>query len=499
MDNENRKTTYSHILKYTSLFGGIQFLSILIGILRNKFVAIILGPSGMGLISLFNSTITFVSNATNFGIAISAVKNVSEAYENKDENKINKEIAIVRSWCLLTAIFGILICIVFSRILNNITFSWGDHTLHFIYLSPIVGLTAITSGEVAILKATRNLRKIAVITIYNMILALVISVPIYYIWDMSGIVPCLVILALLQLLTTILYSYKLYPLKLLSSFRQLSAGFLMVKLGIAFVIAGIFTSGAEFVIRSYLNNIATLEIVGLYSAGYVIVMTYGNMIFSSMETDYYPRLSAACNKNTFSEIVNAQSEMSILLIAPFLVTFMFFVPIILPLLYSGKFTPIISMVQIATLALFIRAVKLPVSYISIAKGNSILFMILEGQYAFFIIIGCIIGFIFNGLTGMGYAITIVGLIDYAIILLFMWKTYKFKTSNNVWKYLLYQYPIGVISLFIVFSFNGWLYWSLGAILIIASATTSILILYRKTEIWNSLKQKIMSKIKPNKE
>ena len=50
-----RKTNYSHILKYTGLFGGVQGLNIMIGLVRNKLVALILGPEGMGLISLFNS------------------------------------------------------------------------------------------------------------------------------------------------------------------------------------------------------------------------------------------------------------------------------------------------------------------------------------------------------------------------------------------------------------------------------------------------------------
>ena len=49
--------SYSHILRYTGLFGGVQGLNILVGIVRNKLVAMILGPDGMGLISLFNSTL----------------------------------------------------------------------------------------------------------------------------------------------------------------------------------------------------------------------------------------------------------------------------------------------------------------------------------------------------------------------------------------------------------------------------------------------------------
>ena len=49
-------------------------LNMLVGVVRNKMVAIILGPGGMGLLSLFNSTIKLVSESTNIGISLSGVK-----------------------------------------------------------------------------------------------------------------------------------------------------------------------------------------------------------------------------------------------------------------------------------------------------------------------------------------------------------------------------------------------------------------------------------------
>ena len=73
--------SYSHVIKYTGLFGGIQGLNILVSIVRNKLVALLLGPDGMGLISLFNSTVKLVSDSTNLGISMRAVKNISEAYD----------------------------------------------------------------------------------------------------------------------------------------------------------------------------------------------------------------------------------------------------------------------------------------------------------------------------------------------------------------------------------------------------------------------------------
>ena len=78
MKKDTHTDGYLHILKYISLFGGVQGLNVLIGVVRNKFVAILLGPQGVGLISLFNSTTKLIGDSTNFGLPMSAVRNISE-------------------------------------------------------------------------------------------------------------------------------------------------------------------------------------------------------------------------------------------------------------------------------------------------------------------------------------------------------------------------------------------------------------------------------------
>ena len=102
MTNENRNKTYTHILKYTGLFGGVQGLGILVGIVRNKLVALLLGAEGMGLMSLFNSTTKLISDSTNFGLSMSAVRELSAAFEQHDETNMRRCIDSVRLWsCLL--------------------------------------------------------------------------------------------------------------------------------------------------------------------------------------------------------------------------------------------------------------------------------------------------------------------------------------------------------------------------------------------------------------
>ena len=55
---------YNHILKYMSIFGGVQGLNILISLVKNKIVALLLGAEGMGLVSLFQTTVNFISQST---------------------------------------------------------------------------------------------------------------------------------------------------------------------------------------------------------------------------------------------------------------------------------------------------------------------------------------------------------------------------------------------------------------------------------------------------
>ena len=57
--------SYGHVLKYTGIFGGVQGLGIIAALVRNKAAALLLGPAGMGLASLFNTAANFMSQATS--------------------------------------------------------------------------------------------------------------------------------------------------------------------------------------------------------------------------------------------------------------------------------------------------------------------------------------------------------------------------------------------------------------------------------------------------
>ena len=496
MEKAEPSNSYSHILKYTGLYGGVQGLNILIGLIRNKLVAMLLGPEGMGLISLFNSTIKLVSDSTNLGIPMSGVKDISEAYGRGDADRISQSINVVRYWCLLTALLGMVVCVVMSPLLNRWTFGWGDHTLHFLFLSPIVALVAVSGGELAILKGTRQLRALAVISVYNMLANLIISVPLFYFWKEAAIVPSMILLALTQLVTVLIYSYRRYPLRLSRSRTLFGEGLGMVKLGMAFVLAGIMSSSAEFIIRSYLSKVGGLDVVGFYNVGYLMTLAYAGMVLSSLDSDYFPRLSAVTETGALlNDTVNRQVEVTLLSMAVLLPVFMVFLPVLLPLLYSSAFLPAMGMMKLTLIAMYIRAVMVPIEYLSLSRGDSLSYLFLETVYAVMLVVSVLLGYRFWGLLGTGAAIIVTGGVGLAVDLVYMHHRYGYVLSAQARRYAIVQIFFGIAIYAVSVVTEGWIYWTTGLLLSVLSALFSLRILRSKTHLWHSLTQKINSKLR----
>ena len=96
---EHHSESYDHVLKYTGVFGGVQGLIILIGLVRNKIMALLIGAGGMGLSALLTSVQNFASQCTNLGISFGAVPRLSELYEQESEQqRIEHFILVVRLW-----------------------------------------------------------------------------------------------------------------------------------------------------------------------------------------------------------------------------------------------------------------------------------------------------------------------------------------------------------------------------------------------------------------
>ena len=487
---EHSEDSYRHILKYTGLFGGVQGLVILISLVRNKAMAWLLGAGGMGFNALMMSVQTFAAQATNLGLSFGAVPKLSEKYEQGNDEQLNYYVQVIRLWSIIAAIFGLVFCVVASGLVNNVTFTWGDHTLHYAMLGVSVSMMAIAGGETAVLKATRRMGSLARVQVYGVVGAVVLSVPLYYYWEQSGVVPAIVLISAFNMLLTVWRSYRYFPPRLAFTRRHLRDGFCMIKLGVSFMLAAAIGSGAEMAIRAFLNVEGGMVDVGFYNAAFMISITYAGMVFSSMETDYFPRLSAV-NKDisATNETVNKQMEVSLLFLAPMLVGLIMLLPVLIPMLFTGDFSPMVPMAQVAVLAMYFKVLTMPVAYITLARSRSIAYLLLESLYFLALVVAVVVGYRWQGIWGTGLALVVAHVVEYIAVNAYAYWQYSYRSTWRVAQYALVQMTIGALAYGVTLWTDGWTYWITEAALTLVSTAFSLYILHQKTHLWEALMRK----------
>jgi PST family polysaccharide transporter len=103
----SRKAThYRSILKASSLIGGASLINLLIGMVRVKFVAVLLGPAGVGLMGTYVTITTLVNTVSGMGISTSGVRQISESYGAGNQESISRTVTAVRRTVWLTGALG---------------------------------------------------------------------------------------------------------------------------------------------------------------------------------------------------------------------------------------------------------------------------------------------------------------------------------------------------------------------------------------------------------
>lgn len=147
-ETEGREdATYDHIVKYTGFLGGIQVLTILVSVVRNKLAAVLLSTAGVGLSALYQSVIGFLHNTSNLGISFSSIKEIAEYYGENHPEKVLLQVEVVRTWSVWTGLAGMLLCLLFSPAISYWAFGDTSHILPLCLLSPVMGFMAVTVGD----------------------------------------------------------------------------------------------------------------------------------------------------------------------------------------------------------------------------------------------------------------------------------------------------------------------------------------------------------------
>lgn len=477
------KASYKTIFKSTFLFGFVQIFNIITKVGINKAVAVFLGTEGMGVIGLFQSTINILKTGFDLGVSQSAVRDVSQAV-NKGASEYSKIVITIKKMIVITSLLGIIVTFCLSPFLSQWTFGNSNFTYPFMWLSLVVFLNVLTDGQLAILKGARLLKSLAKASLYGSIVGLFTSVPLYYFLGDGGIVPSLIMAALASFIFSYYYVKQIETTQIKISLKEaFDESSVMLKMGIALMYVNFLVVLSDYIIRSYINHVSTLEMVGLFQAGSMIISSYFGVIIIALTTDYYPRISAINDDNEkVSEEFNRQVEVSLLIIGPLVIFFLFAMPFFINFLYTKEFIPIIHYLEYAVFGVLITICSNSLGFILLAKRATKVFFF-TATVGRIVIVGVNI-LLYNlwGLKGLGIATIIAGCMHLMLMQAVIWKLYNIKMSGKLMISFILMMLLTVIAFFVKEIENTILAYVFGLILLFFSLIYALFVMKRDMNI-----------------
>ena len=407
------QTTDAHsktqILKSTAIFGSAQVIIIIVGMVRTKVLALLLGPLGIGIAGLYQSTLDLIKTITGLGLGYSGVRDIVDASASGDIKKLSTVFSVIKRWTLIASVAGVLLTIAFSRQISQLTFGDNTHATGISILSVTLLFSAFSTPRSALLQGLRQISKMAKATVWSAIASLFGAIAIYYFFGIKGIIPAIVWIAFVELVIILFYSRSIKTEQAsLSTSKSFVMGQAMIKLGFFMTMSALASTVSMYFVRSFIARQNGLDVIGYFVAAWTISSLYISAAFNEMGADYFPRLTSVHNdRKEANKLVNDQTEIALLLTVPVIVIMISFIDWIVPVFYSKAFTVTGTILSWQLLGDFFKVLAWPLGFILLAKGKGLIFLITEVTWNILFCSIVYFGWSHFGveITGIGFLIT----------------------------------------------------------------------------------------------
>jgi len=369
--------SYRQILKSSSIIGGASVLNIVIGLLRIKVLAVLLGPAGIAVMALYTSIMSTASTLAGMGLGSSGVRQLAASKGEEGLAQVRKALFYGN---LSLGLLGMLVLWAVREPVARWVFGDVSRVADVGWLGVGVLLTLIAGSQTALLQGLRRIGDLARVTVFSSVVSTIIGLSIIALLGHDGMVWFVLIVPGANILVASWYAAKLpRPVETEPDWKETyQQARTMLGLGVVFMITALATTLAELFVRSVVVRELGLESAGYFQAAWVISMQYIGFVLGAMGADYFPRLSKVIEDKSHSgRLVNEQTEVALLLAGPVFLAMLALAPWVVHLLYSANFTPAIDILRWQIQGDILKVASWPLGFILIARGEGKLFLFTE--------------------------------------------------------------------------------------------------------------------------
>ena len=390
----SKEHSYRQILRSSSIVGGASVLNILVGLIRTKVAAMLLGPAGVGLIGLLQSMMTTGASIAGLGVGNVGTRQIAEASAT---GGLEAVAATRRALFLLTLVLSVLGALLFWLLREEL--AWrvlGDRArgADVAWLALGLALTVASASQSALLNGMRRIGDLARISVISSVLSTAAAIAALAWWGQRGILAFVLAGPVASFLLGHWYVAKLGKLHAPATSWSVLVGQwrTMLTLGAAFMVSGLVTNLGQLVARTLIQHDLGPEALGHFQAAWLISMTYLGFVLGAMGTDYYPRLTAVIREpDQVNRLVNEQTEVALLLAGPAFLAMLALAPWIIALLYSREFSEAVGILRWQVLGDVLKVASWPLGFVILAAGDGRTYMASEslaiGLFALLVALG----------------------------------------------------------------------------------------------------------------
>lgn len=365
-------SSYAQIVSSSAMLGFSQGGAYVVGMMRVKFAALLLGTTGVALIGIFNSILAFAATMSAMGLKNSAVREIAIIREEGDAYSLRVIQVSVQRLALVLGCVGAFVLSVSAPIVSQLVLQDMQYTLAVAILSSALIFYCLNIAQRSLLQGHRKVKRLAITSLIAATISSIIAVVFYLLFGINGIIPSLVAVAAINLLTSWISARRLVvPGARVSWSDSLHYWGGLLAVGGAVAWGEVLAQFVPLFAKSLIAKEMGLEVAGYYVAAWAISGMLAGFILGAMSADYYPRLSAAKHDMAkVNRIVNEQSEVAVLLLLPVILFAVAFANPLICLLYSAEFDLSADLLPWLLLGVFGKVVDFPMSMIVLAKGDS---------------------------------------------------------------------------------------------------------------------------------
>lgn len=359
------------------VIGSSTSIAIVLGIIRLKVLALLLGPGGVGIIGIFENILQTSQQFCGLGLDQSGVRRVAASQEDPRElSRVRRTLVTAN---LVQGVFGMVSLWLLRHRISLWMFNNPDYGLEVGLLGLGILLSLIAASHMAQLQGMRRIDDLAKATVATGILTTAGGITAVWLLGTDGLVIFVLAQPAILALVAARYAARLprvaVSMDFAAMYRQWRS---MIQLGMTFMLASLLAIGGLLIARALIVDRLTLDAAGQFQAAWAIAMHSIGFVLGAMAADYFPRLSGIIdNRRASTDLVNDQAQIGIALAAPVLLIVLGLAPWMIPLFYSSGFDPAVGVLQWLCVGNLLRLAAWPTGFILIAREDRLVLIAIQ--------------------------------------------------------------------------------------------------------------------------